>query len=140
MRRTALTITTAMLLGVACGGGMSSDLADTNWTLRTLGEDEVTVAEDGRPAFLRFGADDDRYGASAGCNQLGGSWSASGGEIEFGPAVSTLMACEEQLMTWERTLAEVLQAATHYRVADSRLELLANDNVLATFTRETAAP
>ena len=138
MRGTA-RIAAMVLLAVACGG-QPGDLAGTNWTLQKLGEDTLTIAEGSRQAFLRFGADDERYGASAGCNQLGGTWAGSAGEIEFGPAVSTLMACDEVIMARERTLGEVLQAATHYRIADSRLELLANDNVLASFTREPAAP
>lgn len=140
MKITGQVVAAAILLA-ACGGGVPNELAGTNWTLQTLGEETLTIADGGRPAFLRFGADDDRYGASAGCNQLGGSWGGGNGEIEFGPAISTLMACEEQVMLWERGLGEMLQAATHYRITDGGgLELLANSNVLATFTREPAAP
>ncbi|HRP06900.1 MAG TPA: META domain-containing protein [Gemmatimonadales bacterium] len=139
MRGAALVAAATVLLAAACGG-QPGDLAGTNWTLQKLGEETITMPSGGRQAFLRFGADDERYGASAGCNQLGGSWSADAGEIEFGPAVSTLMACDEQIMSRERTLGEMLQAASHYRINGDLLELLANDNVLATFARETTAP
>lgn len=81
------------------------NLSNTEWKLtqlkgRTVGKDSAT---------LKFDATAKGYSAYAGCNRMGGAVkSVKNGNISFGPAMSTLMACNEKVMKLEHELSEAL--------------------------------
>ncbi|MCC6187787.1 MAG: META domain-containing protein [Anaerolineales bacterium] len=103
----------------------TSELAGTAWDLVSFGA--AGAGTPVRPAgaiTLQFDLDG-RAGGSAGCNQYGGAYQASGGALSFGGLASTRMACAEAgRMEQEQRYLEALQAATGYVLAGDRLTLI----------------
>ncbi len=133
-------VTTLVLLAsAACGGSMTPavSLPESNWQLAELSGAEVVPVGTRGPGFLRFQASGDRFAASAGCNSMGGTWTSEADSLSFPRIVSTLMACEEPLMTRERQLPEALSSTTQFRSREGRLELLAGNTVVAAFTPDS---
>ena len=130
----------ALFACVACGGTGpgETELAGTRWVLAELDGAATPPVGDGDAGYLRFEAADRRFSASAGCNGMGGSWNSEGTSLGFSEVMSTLMACQEPLMTRERQLSEALGATTTYRVSGNRLELRDGVRVLAAFTSGSA--
>lgn len=130
--------TFALLLACAGTGPGETELAGTRWVLTELNGEAVTAVGEGNAGYLRFESENQAFAASAGCNGMGGKWHSGGSALGFSEVMSTLMACQEPLMTRERQLAEALHSTTTYRFAENRLELRAGQNVLAVFTSELA--
>lgn len=79
-------------------------------------------------------------GGSAGCNSFFGTYEVENGTLTFGPVGSTLMACEEPLMSQERAVIDALTATTGYVIANGALTLQdAEGNSLAVFAAELPA-
>jgi heat shock protein HslJ len=68
-----------------------------------------------------------------GCNQFGGDYETSADQITFGPMNSTLMACEEPLMTQESAVLAMLSGTVTYQVDATRLTLTAEDGSVVVF-------
>jgi heat shock protein HslJ len=58
----------------------------------------------------------DGTSGSAGCNQYSGAYAISGASIDFGPLVSTEMACPEPAMAFESEYLAALEAVTSWAV------------------------
>lgn len=74
-----LAVGAAALLLAGCTGEKVS--AEGTWGTGADGKPQLVLAGDG----TLTGTD--------GCNSLSGSWEASGDTVEFGPIITTLMAC-----------------------------------------------
>ena len=124
------------LASLACSGTGSSrvELPASQWVLAELDGAPVTEVGQRGAGYLRFEGGSDRFAASAGCNSMAGKWTSAEDALTFSDVISTLMACEEPLMTRERALSEALRTTTEYRTRDGRLELLAGSKVVAAFT------
>lgn len=133
MKQVALMMMAASL---ACNGtGMSQvELPASQWVLAELNGEPVTGVGERSPGYLRFEGGSERFAASAGCNSMAGKWSSDGETLTFSDVISTLMACEEPLMSRERALSQALTTTTEYRSRGGRLELLAGSAVVAAFT------
>jgi heat shock protein HslJ len=129
---------TAMIIlacaGCAGTGAGQVELQGSQWVLAELEGEPVTPVGERGAGFLRFEGNSDRFAASAGCNSMGGKWTVDGETLTFSQVVSTLMACQEPLMTRERQLSEALSGTTTFRSREGRLELVAGSRVVATFT------
>ena len=94
------------------------DLSGREWHLISLGGAEMVP---GTTITLGFG-DDNRVFGSSGCNSYGASYSVNAGEISFGMAISTMMACmQEGVMEQEMAYLAALEAATGYELAGDQL-------------------
>lgn len=76
---------------------------------------------------------DGRLGGRSGCNVYGGSFTIDEGKLKVGPVVSTMMACEEPAMSFERSYLGVLQAATEFTVEEETMTI--TDPVTFSFLR-----
>lgn len=120
--------------GCAGTGPGGAELPGTQWVLAELDGEPVTAVGERGTGYLRFEGSTDRFAASAGCNSMGGKWTSEGDNLTFSQVMSTLMACEEPLMSRERKLSEALSGTTGYRTREGRLELMAGSRVAAAFT------
>jgi heat shock protein HslJ len=118
----------------------SQELAGTNW--------EVTGYNNGKMAVVsvlldttitaEFGKDGTLSGTS-GCNQYSGPYTVTGNQIQIGPWVSTMTACDapEGIMDQESQYLAAIQSAATYLMEGSVLELRTADGALAaTFTKK----
>lgn len=110
---------------------LSATLIGDPWQLTSL----RGVDQTGSSAFLQFG-EDGRVSGSGGCNGIGGSFTSEGSKLSFGSDfVSTMMACEESIMTTEQGLLAALPEVDGYSLAGGVLTLSdAAGAEVATFT------
>lgn len=138
--RGTITITllaVALLLLAACqptaDSATSIDLAGTSWNMRTLAGDPP-LAE--TVVSLQFESDGTASG-SDGCNQFTTSYTQDGANLTFEQAngVSTLMACDEPVMTQAAAFQEALVTTKSFSATEQELVFLdGNGNEVATFT------
>ncbi|MGH2582289.1 MAG: META domain-containing protein [Anaerolineales bacterium] len=100
-------------------------LAGTSWELVSLdGNTQVGAAIGGQAVTLMFSSDTEA-GGSGGCNGFGGNYQANAttGSISFSELVSTLIACEEPIMSVEIAYFEALNAAQSYSISGTQLTI-----------------
>jgi heat shock protein HslJ len=121
MKKYLLFLVLASLLLSACSAGDKS-LAGT-WALTAYGpQGATTPITPGSQASLSFN-DDGTVTGNSGCNSFGGEYKVDGGQVTFSGLVSTLMACEEPLMTQEGTVFKVLDGTATYKTDGDMLTL-----------------
>jgi heat shock protein HslJ len=107
----------------------ASDLADTSWTLTSLGGQLPLV---GTTITLQFGADGSVSG-SDGCNRFTTTYTTTGSSLRIRRPASTMMACPEAVANQANTFQSMLIAADEYEVRGNQLTLFEDSNVSATF-------
>jgi len=121
MKKYLLFLVFASLLLSACSAQGKSLVGA--WTLTAYGpEGATTPVASGSQASLTFNQDGTLSGNS-GCNSFGGSYKVNGDQITFSGLVSTLMACEEPLMTQEGNVFKVLDGTASYKIDGSTLTI-----------------
>ncbi len=110
------------------------ELEGSRWLLEDI---RNTGVIDRAQSTLRFDGDG-RVSGSGGCNRMGGGVTLEGNSVQFGPLMSTRMACVEALMDQEQrylaTLADVRSYLLEHEGAV--LHLLAEDGTkLLRFSR-----
>jgi heat shock protein HslJ len=101
-----------------------------SWNLTSYGPtgSPVAVVEDSE-AGLTFNEDGTIAGTS-GCNGFGGNYTVEGDQVTFSEVVSTLIACEEPLMSQEEAVLRVLTNTASYAVEGNTITLTNNEMVL----------
>lgn len=108
------------------------------WKLTSYGPpSSPEPAVEDSEAGLTFN-EDGTVGGNSGCNGFGGNYIVEGDQITFSEIVSTLIACEEPLMSQEEAVLKVLTDAATYKIEGDTLTLTSNDIVLV-LTRSTAS-
>jgi heat shock protein HslJ len=88
---------------------------------------------------VRLSFQDGRLGVSAGCNQMGGSYTVVDGHLTTGQMMSTEMGCDPPLMAQDTWIAGFLDGAATMLAGDTLT--LANNGVTMTLTdRKVADP
>jgi heat shock protein HslJ len=78
---------------------------------------------------------DGRIGGKSGCNQYGGEVQIDGSQIKVGVMMSTMMACEENIMSQEQAYLAALGSAASIEISDDTLALSdAQGNVVLSFS------
>ncbi|WP_298531185.1 copper resistance protein NlpE N-terminal domain-containing protein [uncultured Algibacter sp.] len=99
-----------------------SNLENKKWVLTELMGKEVKSSKDGKPAFVMFESKETRMSGNNSCNLFSGGYSLkSGGRIEVGQMMNTLMACDN--MDVATQFMEVIQKADNYTVVNGVLHL-----------------
>lgn len=153
MRKTMLmtTLTAMMLIATACGSGQvaptTSPLTPTkeqpaSGTMALDGSSWILTTLNGQPALketavtLNFAAG--RVAGTDGCNRYNGSYTVDGANIKFGLLASTMMACEEAIMTQATAYQQALGQAATYKADAQQLSLIdANGKELAVFAAQS---
>lgn len=121
MKKALLYLLIAGLVLSACSAGEKSLVG--RWTLTAYGRaaSPIPAVADSQ-ASIDFKADGTLSGTS-GCNGFGGDYKADGKQITFTGLVSTLMACQEPLMSQEGTMFSVLNGTAEYKIEDNKLTI-----------------
>jgi heat shock protein HslJ len=102
-------------------------LSNTRWLLTSLGGETPTGT-----ITLEFGAGN-RAGGSGGCNTFGSGYTISGDAISFQPVISTMMACEPEIMRQEGAFFAALQSAARFTLTDNALTIDYGDGLALVF-------
>ncbi|HKK28995.1 MAG TPA: YbaY family lipoprotein [Alphaproteobacteria bacterium] len=93
-----------------------ADLLDTRWVAERLGGLNVEPTREHRLPYLVLSSQDNRYRASAGCNDLGGQYLLDAQKLRFMPGLSSTMACPPTVREWEIAFKHVLAQTASYRI------------------------
>lgn len=117
------------------GAGGPSDLVGITWLLDELNGQPTIEGTFPSVTFNNQGG----FNGSGGCNVYTGSYTSSGGQIDVADnIISTMMACDDPIMTQEFGLFDALKTASSYAVVDTRLTLSdQNGTALATFNAQS---
>lgn len=130
--RTYILAALVALVAVACGSGTNSDPTGRTWNLTELEGDAVV---EGTTVDLTI--TEDSISGNAGCNSYNGSveLDTEASTMTVGPdVVSTMMACEEPIMTQEQKYLDALTRVTSYQLAPDELILMDAEGIaIATF-------
>jgi heat shock protein HslJ len=128
MKKYTLTLFVLSLLLSACGERDAS--LTSSWNLVSYGPagSPVAAVEDSG-AQITFN-EDGTVAGNSGCNGFGGNYTVEGDQITFDQIVSTLIACEDPLMTQEQSIHQVVTDTAIYEIDGDTLTLTNNDLVL----------
>lgn len=115
--------------------GGPSDLVGITWLLDELNGQPTVEGSFPSVTFSSEGG----IGGSGGCNVYAGNYTVSGSQIDVADnIVSTMMACDEPIMTQEFSFFEALKTASSFAVEDTRLTLSGQDGTaVATFNAQS---
>jgi copper homeostasis protein (lipoprotein) len=100
-----------------------ASLTNTYWRIVRLDGERVGVVEGRREPHLLLRADEPRFRATVGCNQIIGSYQLNGRALAFKAAASAMMACPPPLDHLERRLTSMLERTASWRINAQFLEL-----------------
>lgn len=110
----------------SCETPMSNaSLTNTYWRINSLMGAPISAQDNRRePHLVLMDAPDLRFRATVGCNHLIGSYTHTDGQLTFGGAASTRMACPPPLDVMERQMVDMFSAVRQFRLAADRLDLM----------------
>ncbi len=109
----------------------TNELTGTAWKLTTLvsaGTATSAIVNEGigREAGLQF-LPESRVAGSGGCNAIGAGFTLDGNTISFGPVMSTMMACAEDVMQQEFAFTQALEQIKTFTIEGDTLTLSSAD-------------
>jgi len=113
-------------------GVTKATFADTRWVLMEINSQPIT--NESKP-YLMFAAKSMVVNGFGGCNQLAGSYEATGQKIKFNNIAATRMFCEETMQV-ETSFLQSLEAINYYRLEGRELILLQEETIIARFRAE----
>ncbi len=127
----SIFLSIGMLVAGCALTGESGNLPflETRWNLQQLVSEDIEYSGSEVP-YLRF--ETERVTGNDGCNNFFGPYKQDNNSLTFGLLASTRMACP-QLEGFDLMFHKMLIQTTRYRVSGSRLELYANDKLIARF-------
>jgi heat shock protein HslJ len=135
MKKVLLFLLLASLLLSACTSQERS--LQGSWSLTAYGPPGAAIpAAPDSQASITFN-EDGTVSGSSGCNGFGGEYSVEGDQVKFSGLVSTLMACEEPLMSQEGTVFKVLNDTASYTI-DGDMLTITKDGMALVFTAAEA--
>lgn len=135
-RRSTLALAAALLapLVAACGGDddttVTADDLDGRTFVATSFEPDGIV--DGSEITLEFV--DGSLAVAGGCNGQRGDYSIDDGTLSVGALMSTMMACDDALMTQDQRLAELLSSSPAITLDDDTLTIAGDGTLTLTLT------
>lgn len=121
----------------ATSDGNQASLSNTEWSLESFGEPGMeSPVIDGSTITLKFDGNGQVAGQS-GCNSYGGPYIIQSGALRFREVISTLVACEDQVVNdQEQEYLNALRTAGRFNMSDDRLVIwYENDRRVLNFTR-----
>lgn len=132
LKRRAFLLFTAILLAFTAIPASANDLPQGEWSLSSYNfRQKIAFPIDKMNITLNI--KEDSLGGRSGCNIYGGNYSSDEGKLKVGDLISTMMACEEPAMQFERIFTNTMQSATEFSLVDG--ELTITDPKTANFLR-----
>jgi len=104
----------------------NASLTNTRWRLDRIARETLRLEGGQREPYLmlRDGDKGATYEASAGCNQMAGSYALSAESLSFAAGPMTLMACAAPIDALEKRYIDSLSRARRFRVLGNTLEIM----------------
>lgn len=116
-------------------------LLGAEWKLVSYGPIAATIPAVPETTVTLLFNQDGTMGGAGGCNGYGGNYSVTGDSIRFTEVISTMMACEEDVMAQESALLIGFEAATSYQISGDMLAIVyGGSNALIFSSGEVPAP
>ena len=122
MKKTLLWISLLVIVALSACSGSSSPALAGGWKLVSYNSTPALPEVDTTITF-----DAERMSGSVGCNSFGGDYKVSGGSITFGPVMSTMMACDENVMQQEAAVLGVLVETVNFKMDGNTLTITSAD-------------
>jgi heat shock protein HslJ len=123
----------AIVIGASVFVTSAQDLPAGNWKL-TAYNFRQKIAYPISDKLITLNIDPDgKIGGRSGCNVYGGSYSFEGGNLAISDIFSTMMACDEPLMSFERTYYDVLRDSDNFTFESGTLTIM--DSKTKSFVR-----
>jgi heat shock protein HslJ len=119
-----------ILAGTTACGPDAPPITGREWRVVALGDRIAPVGAGGRPLTMNFDYTSARVSGFAGCNQYNAPYVLAGDSLIFGPAVSTMMACEG-FDSLELAFLASIPAVAHWQFADSSTLVLSGPGGVA---------
>jgi len=111
------------------GQSGNAPFLDTSWNLIELFSEKIQYSGSKTP-HLRFEAE--RVSGNDGCNNFFGGYTLDENSLKFGLLGSTRMACPH-IEGFEIAFNKMLSMTTRYRITGNRLDLFADEKIIASF-------
>ncbi|OSI13204.1 META domain-containing protein [Neisseria canis] len=111
-------VLTAICLTTACATPMQKSSLTGVWQIQQVEEIRPEY-----PTTIEFNQREHRFHTEGGCNNISGRYREHNGKIQFTDPMMTLKACEQSLMTLDRSLSAVVEGAASYRINGQQLEI-----------------
>ena len=122
-----------IFIGVSAFGASAQTLPAGNWKL-TAYNFRQKIAYPISDTLITLNIDPDgKIGGRSGCNVYGGSYSFEDGKLAISDIFSTMMACDEPLMSFERTYYDVLRESDKFTFENGVLTIV--DDETKSFVR-----
>lgn len=132
IQRHALILFSMLVLAFSAITASASELPKGQWKLSGYNfRQKIAFPIDKMNVTLNI--EDGRLGGRSGCNVYGGDLSFEDEKLKIGGLISTMMACDEMVMQFERSYTQTLQNATEFTVSGD--ELVLTDPKTASFLR-----
>ncbi|MER2598034.1 MAG: META domain-containing protein [Caldilineales bacterium] len=115
-----------------------TQLINSTWSLQDYRDEQSAMQPAAAEATLAF--TEGEANGNAGCNQFFAPYVLSGDSLTFGPAGSTMMACEDPRMAQEQAMLGNLALAASFRITGDQLEILDQaGETLLSFARQASS-
>jgi heat shock protein HslJ len=115
-------------------------VADVEWRLEQMTEDDLDVRQEGQPVILQLRTQDATVTGSSGCNTYRGTYAAEGVALRVRVIGSTLAACAAPIMAFEQTYLQALAKVEFYGYSNGALWLTNGDGRTSLEFRRDSAP
>ena len=132
LKRQISILFTVILLAFVTLPISANDLPQGEWKLKSYNfQQKIAFPIDTMNITLNI--KENSLGGRSGCNLFGGDYSLDDGKLKVGNLMSTMMACEEPAMQFERVFTGTMQNATEFSLENG--ELTITDPKTANFLR-----
>lgn len=106
-----------------CGGEPASLLQGADWIVTRLAGEAVLK----EPHITLTFSEDGRVSGNASCNRFGTEYKLTGEGLQFGKSMSSMMACEPDIMKQEQLFMELLERVSRFSIAADGALVLHSD-------------
>lgn len=112
----------------------SNGFEGIEWRLVEVGGVPVSLPADEKQPSIMFDPANKKATGYSGCNSFFAGYERDGAKLKFGPIGATRRACPDPETALEGVFFKALESTRGWNIADGRLQLTDNGNVLARFT------
>jgi heat shock protein HslJ len=102
-------------------------LTNSSWVLESYGPVSSTGKALADTKTSLIFKNNGSLSGNVGCNSFGGNFRVNENQLIFGPMMSTMMACPEQIMQQEGAVLKVFNGTTKFNISSNALTITSSD-------------